>query len=192
MIRAIAALVLTVLLAGSSTAAAAQAVHDDAAVPLSDAELSGLRGGWLTAAGVAFNFGVVMRTFVEDRLTLETRLTWTPDGPVTERWSDPQHGVALGDVIDSLAAEGVNLDGLARLDGLVLDGDGGATVVLHALGEGAIQNLVLNTADNRSIRQDTQIDLAIQDLPGLQRTISVQRLGGEIGREIGALTAAGR
>lgn len=191
MIRAVAALVLTVLLAASPTAGAAQTAQDDAA-PLSDAELSGLRGGWLTAAGVTFNFGVVMRTFVEDRLALETRLTWTPDGPVTERWSDPQHGVALGDAIDSLAAEGVNLDGLARLDGLVLDGDGGATVVLHALGEGAIQNLVLNTADNRSIRQDTQIDLAIQDLPGLQRTISVQRLGGEIGREIGALTAAGR
>lgn len=191
MIRAVAALVLTVLFAASPTAGAAQTAQDDAA-PLSDAELSGLRGGWLTAAGVTFNFGVVMRTFVEDRLALETRLTWTPDGPVTERWSDPQHGVALGDAIDSLAAEGVNLDGLARLDGLVLDGDGGATVVLHALGEGAIQNLVLNTADNRSIRQDTQIDLAIQDLPGLQRTISVQRLGGEIGREIGALTAAGR
>lgn len=177
----------------AGTFAGAAAAQDDASldalVPLPDAELAELRGGWITAGGMSFDFGVVLRTFVEDQLAMETRLTWTPSGPATERWRDPAQGVDLAEAMDDLAEQGMDLSSLAGVDGLVLEGDGGQTVVLHAIGEGAIQNLVLNTASNRDIRQDTQINLAVDDLPGLQREVSFQRLGGEIGREIGALTA---
>lgn len=174
---------------GAAPVAAQQADHDgfDATfAPMPDAELADLRGGWITAGGLSFDFGVVMRTFVQGQLALETRLTWTPTGPVTERWRDPSQGVDVAQVMDDLTGQGMDLSSLAGVDGLVLDGDGGQTVVLHSIGEGAIQNLVLNTASNRDIRQDMQVNLAIDDLPGLQREVSFQRLGGEIGREIGA------
>lgn len=187
--RTLTAWIMAGVLSAAATAASAQDSLADDFVPLPDAELADLRGGWVTAGGLSFDFGLVMRTFVEDRLALETRLTWTPQGPVTERWADADGAMDLTGALDELAAEGLDLSSLAGVEGLVLDGDGGRTVVLHAIGEGAIQNLVLNTASNRDIRQDLQINLAVEDLPGLQREVSFQRLGGEIGREIGALTA---
>lgn len=48
---------------------------------VSNAELSGLRGGFFTAGGVQFDFGASIRTMVNGQLALQTNLTWTPQGP---------------------------------------------------------------------------------------------------------------
>jgi sporulation related protein len=48
---------------------------------VSNAELSGMRGGFFTAAGAQFDFGASIRTMVNGQLALQTNLTWTPQGP---------------------------------------------------------------------------------------------------------------
>ena len=48
---------------------------------ISNAELSGMRGGFFTAAGAQFDFGASIKTMVNGQLALQTNLTWTPQGP---------------------------------------------------------------------------------------------------------------
>ena len=48
---------------------------------VSNDELSGMRGGFFTAAGAQFDFGASIRTMVNGQLALQTNLTWTPQGP---------------------------------------------------------------------------------------------------------------
>jgi hypothetical protein len=48
---------------------------------VSNDELSGMRGGFFTAAGAQFDFGASIKTMVNGQLALQTNLTWTPQGP---------------------------------------------------------------------------------------------------------------
>ena len=86
--------------------------------PLSDDELSGLRGGFITTNGFTFGFGVVIRSYVDNRLALQTRMTWTPTGPVTEQIRGDVPGVTdLASALTSLLNSGIDLRGLAGTTG---------------------------------------------------------------------------
>ena len=65
------------------------------------------------------------------------------------------------------------------MPGLYLPGENGGTVVLHDLGDGRIGSVVLNTADNRNIRQETVINLDIPQLQNLQQDYAGQKLPDE-------------
>lgn len=171
------------LLAAAPAAAAAQSRE-----PMSDAELDDARGGYLVANGVTFGFGLVMRSYVDDQLALQTRLTWTETGPVTERTS-AAGSVALSDAIDGLLASGIDLRGLTGADGVVVAGDGGTTTLVHNIAPGQLQNLILNSASNRSLRQEIEVSLTLPDLAAMQRGFSLQQFTGRIGGEMGLATA---
>ncbi|MGH6998664.1 MAG: hypothetical protein ACREEO_10725, partial [Phenylobacterium sp.] len=66
-------------------------------------------------------------------------------------------------------------EGAAQLPGVALAGDGGSTVVLHELSAARISNIVVNTASNRDIRQEVQIDLAIPELTQFQQAAVQER-----------------
>jgi hypothetical protein len=51
-----------------------------AQTPLTDEELAQARGGFITAQGVTFDFGAVVRTFDDGKLALQTQVVWTADG----------------------------------------------------------------------------------------------------------------
>ena len=51
-----------------------------ASLRVSNDELSGMRGGFFTAAGAQFDFGASIKTMVNGQLALQTNLTWTPQG----------------------------------------------------------------------------------------------------------------
>lgn len=45
-----------------------------AATPLADEEMADMRGGYISAAGIAFDFAADMKTFVDGELALQTSL----------------------------------------------------------------------------------------------------------------------
>lgn len=154
----------------------------EAPIPLSDAELADMRGGFLTAGGVVFDFGAIVRTYVNGALALETRLTWTPSGPVTEQTTGSLPGwtpIVPGQV------GALDLTGLpAGASGLVLHDEQGATALIHNVMNGQLQNMVLNAADGRDIRQDMQVMLTLPNFEAMQRDYSFDRIGTQISQDL--------
>lgn len=164
------------LIIGASGASAQPAVGGGA--PLSDQELAAERGGLRLPTGMEVGFGASVRTFVDGALVLETKLVWTDLGAVQSR-------------APSLASQGqggqVTLsEGAAQLPGVALAGDGGSTVVLHELSAARISNIVVNTASNRDIRQEVQIDLAIPELTQFQQAAVQERANMRMMEAVGA------
>jgi hypothetical protein len=134
--------------------------------PLTTAELKEQVGGLRTPTGIDFGLGAVVTTYVDGQMALQSHLTWTDQGVV-----ETSNAGAIG---NAAASSGIHIDPSAA--GLFLPGDNGGTVILHDLGDGTIGSVVLNTADNRNIRQETVINLDIPQLQQLQQDYSQQRL----------------
>ena len=163
----------------------------DNLTPMSDEDLGGMRGGFLTAGGVSFDFGAVVRTYVNGQLALETRLTWTPTGPVTEQVTGSLPGWTP---LTPGQMGGLDLSGLSPgSSGLVLTDANGTTALVHNVLNGQLQNLVVNAADNRDIRQDMQVMLTLPDFDVMQQDFSVGQLGSQIFHDVdwGGIRAAG-
>ncbi len=135
------------------------------ATPLSIEELREQVGGLRTPTGIEFGFGAIITTYVDGQQTLQSHLTWTDQGAVQ---------TTDGGSLTGAAAAGIHIDG--TVPGLYLPGENGGTVVLHDLGDGRIGSVVLNTADNRDIRQETVINLDIPQLQTLQQDYANQKL----------------
>lgn len=163
--------------------------------PLPPEVLAELRGGFLSAGGVRFDFGVVVRSYVNNELALETRLRWTDGGPVNESVRHPVAGVTdLSSALADLAGAGLDLSGLSASGGVaVVDGDG-VSALVHGVGDGRLQNLVFNAADGRALRQETAVTLTLPDLPGLQAAATIDGLRAAVGADLlqAQLGAVGR
>lgn len=159
-------------LAAIWSGAPVQAADDFTAGQVMDrGELEEVRGGILTPTGLEIGFGAVVRTFVDGSLVLQTRLTWSDTGPV----ETIEYGSPLPDISAAAAAGGVKIEGPA-LPGLVINGDGGVTAIAHSIGADHIGNLVINNANNRDIRQSTDITLQIPALAQMQADVAMQAL----------------
>lgn len=145
---------------------------------LTESELAEIRGGYYTAGGLTFDFGAQVRTFVDGQLALSTSLTWTPGGLQSASTAgganQPLAGTQLASVLAALGYGSTTPAGA----GVVVGSQGsGATVVLQQLDASHIANVVLNTADGRSIRQDTTLTLSLPQLPNLQQSQVMLNLG---------------
>jgi hypothetical protein len=133
------------------------------APPLDEAALAGQRGGLATPMGIDVGFGASVRTYLDGSLALETRLTWTEQGVQTER------------VFETDQAKAASAGGRAPTANPVLIAPGAS--VLHDLTENRIASVVLNTGNDRTIRQETDVTLTLPQLPDLQQRIASERLG---------------
>jgi hypothetical protein len=136
--------------------------------PLADEELADLRGGLLFAGGIAFEFGATVRTTIDGQPALETRLTWTPDGVVVEDLS-----ALAGGPIPEFGGFGLNITDAT-----------GTTLVGHRLLDGELQGFIINTGDNRDIRQEMDITLTLPGFDIVQRDMLTDRLGFRIGLDV--------
>ena len=134
-------------------------------------ELEDVRGGLQTPNGLDIGFGAVVRTFVDGSLVLQTRLTWTETGPV----ETIEYGATIPDITTAAAAGGVFLNG-PGLEGVVVNGDGGVTAIAHSVTSDHITHLVINNANNRDIRQSTDITLDIPAFSQMQQDIARQAI----------------
>lgn len=152
---------------------------------MSDDELSEARGGFMTAGGLTFGFGVVVRSYINDQLALQTQLTWTPTGPETLQTHHAVPGVTdLAAAMENLVAGGIDLRGLSNTGGVAVIDSDGATAVLHNITTSQLQNLIINNADNRNIRQDMELNLVLPDLATIQSNSRFQSYGAQIVRDM--------
>jgi hypothetical protein len=167
-------LMIVAALTAASGAASAQVGER-----LDEAALAGERGGIKTDMGLEIGFGATVSTFIDGKLALQSKLTWTPTGPATEQ--------SAGGPLP----QGVTV---APWTGSPLTVSDGATVIMHALSGSTLGSIVANAADNRNIRQTTDITLALPQLPKLQQQMAQARTASQLQTSLGdALIArAGR
>lgn len=135
-----------------------------------DAELDELRGGYLVAADLAFQFGAVMRTYENGALSLQTQFVWAPDGQQVTR--------LFGDGVTELSD--ADLGGIA---GGVFVTPGGA-LMTHDHSAGQFMNLLINTENNRDFRQDLAITLVLPGFEATQSDLGRQLMGLRLADEI--------
>jgi hypothetical protein len=141
---------------------------------LTDEELDGQRGGLRTPLGFDLGFGASVKTFVDGTLALETRINWTESGLQSEQVVN-----ALGSITGAPIRIGT-------LNGGALESvPGGATTVIHDLSMDRIASLIVNTADNRSIRQETDVTLVLPQLADLQQRVAANRLSSALSSNLG-------
>jgi hypothetical protein len=160
---------ITALLAVLLAPAAASALtieeaylSDQEVGPLAIDDLDAQRGGFMTPLGFEVGFGAVLTATVDNAIVMQTQIHWTDNGIETTGASPVDTAAATAGGIDL----GPNAD---QLTGIVVPGDptkgGGATAILSSLQTSGIANLILNTANGRTVTTNTQITL---DLPAQQ------------------------
>jgi FAD/FMN-containing dehydrogenase len=85
-------------------------------------------------------------------------------------------GMLTPNLTAAAAAGGINLQGGPTVQGLVIGGDGGITAVVHGVSGQHLTNLVINNANNRDIRQSTDITLDIPNFAQMQQDIAAQNV----------------
>lgn len=166
---------------GTATSAGAQSTP-----AISNADLDELRGGFITANGITFGFGAVARTYIGGELALESRLTWSGTGALSERrFGNVPGAVDLATALDAARAGGLDLDGFSGAEGLLLSDANGSTALIQTL-QGGMRNLIINNADSRDLRQELEVTLTIPDLDAMQSSYGVERLGSQISQDINA------
>jgi hypothetical protein len=165
---------LALLTAAVAASASAQTVPDP--------ELDQIRGGYLVAGELAFEFGAVVRTYENGALALQSTVTWTDAGPVVNQLSGP--GAAVTPVTSS---------DLAALAGSGAVTTAGGATVMHRLTEGQISSILMNTASGQDLRQHTDVTLVLPGFAATQadmiRNLSGVRIADDVA--VGAIRATG-
>lgn len=153
-----------------------------AAQRLTDAELNEMRGGF-SIDGVEISLGVVLRTVVDGRVALETRMTLDANGSQVQRLAG-----AGTTPFTAANATRIRVDLAPGADGVLLNN--GATAVLHQIEPGRLGSFVLNTADGQNVRQETSVTLTIPALAQLQTGWNNDLTGFRLGSDVQAAQAA--
>lgn len=150
---------------------------------LSLEEMEDTRGGLMTPWGQDISFGAVVKTYVDGQLALQSQLTWTPEGAVRTY----EAGALTPDLASAAAAFGLKVD--PNSQGLLAPGENGATVVLHDLGADRVAGMILNNADNRTVRQSTEVTLNIPGLEAAQRYMASSAMDSRLQSALGQALA---
>lgn len=173
MMRALRPLLLaTALFTASATAHAAE-WGDDVEV-MADAEMDGLRGGF-EINGIEIGFGAVITSYMNGAPVLTTQLTWTDAGAIVE-----QTMANVGQRLEDLTPEqreALGVNGLEGAGGIVIDDEAGVTALVHNVAEGALQNIIINSATGRDLKQDIDVTLTLPGFDAIQDSLVLERFG---------------
>ena len=120
----------------------------------------------MTPIGLDIGFAAQVRTYVDGQLALETKLAWTDQGPQIQRSGD----------LAATTAQGLGAGWSAVLPGA----EGGQTQILQDLSQGRIASVIVNSASNRDIRQQTDITLTLPQLAQLQQQVAAARFAANL------------
>jgi hypothetical protein len=177
---ALAALVILPLL----PATAEPPIDDDAVFAersIGDDELSEQRGGF-QFAGMEIRLGADIRTFLNNELALHTVITMDENG--YNRVQTVGAGLTLADA-DAIR-NNVLSNGAIRMnvgDSQVFLANEGRTAIIHG-NEGALQNIMVNTANNITATQDVTATLDLQGYDGFASTITSDQLSRSLGDDV--------
>jgi len=172
-------------------------------------ELQTLRGGF-EFAGLKFDFAAQLRTFVDGRLTLETLITYTDSGMLSQHQSTlppatppagtgqpattpttsvTAPGVAesvqlLGPEQDRTAAQlnlpGIDLAGLQDATGILINDRKGAILALHEATRERIISTVVNQASGRDVRQQLDVSVTVENYQQFRDSLRSSILNGRL------------
>jgi hypothetical protein len=177
---ALAALVILPLLP-----ATAEPPMDDEALfaepSIGDEELGEQRGGF-QFAGMEIKLGADIRTFLNNELALHTVITMDENG--YNRVQTVGAGLTLADA-DAIR-NNVLSNGAIRMnvgDSQVFLANEGRTAIIHG-NEGALQNILINTASNITATQDVTATLDLQGYDGFAASVTADQLGRSLGDDV--------
>lgn len=153
--------------------------------PLADQELAEQRGGFRWE-GVDIDLGAEIRTYLNGELALQTNISWTPAGASTSQWVS----AALTPADAAQLQAGILTSGGITMkvgDESVFLANGGQTAILHRT-DGAIQNVLVNRANNVTGRQEVDAVLNLGNFDQFQGRLTDLRLGQAIGDAVGQAT----
>lgn len=169
-----AALLSAAAFAALATPAWADAGWGDGVEVMSDADMSEHRGGF-EIAGLDINFGAVVTTFSNGIPVLTTTLTWTDAGAIVD-----QTVGEIGQSIDDLTPDQITalgLDGLTGAGGVIIEDENGVTALVHNITEGALQNIIINNAAGRDLRQEIDVTLELPGFEAMQGALTTDLFG---------------
>lgn len=142
--------------------------------PISDRELAEMRGGF-SLSDVEIRFGVEIRTYLEGELVLQTNVSW--DGASGSRSEFASSALSSPNAAE-LRAGLVNGGGISMRigDRAVHFANDGRTLLAHRV-DGSLQNVLINTANNVSARQEIDATFDIHNAAAFSHEISVSQLG---------------
>jgi hypothetical protein len=151
----------------------------DRAERIDDAHLADMRGGFILQDGVTIGLGAIVRTTVDGQLALETQLVWQQQGALITQ----QVGATLTPTQGALT----NTVTLPNGTQAFVLGEG-ETAIIHRVTDGSIQNILLNTASGRTIRQDTEVTLTLTGFQPVQLQIIQEQWGRALANDLGLAT----
>lgn len=141
-----------------------------------DSELSDMRGGFrIPGTDIDVNLGAVVTTMMNGAPVLTTNVTWTDAGSIIDQ-TITDVGQSLND-LSPAQLEALGLAGLDGAGGIVISDAEGLTALVHNVAEGALQNIIVNAAAGRDIRQDIDVTLTLPGFEEIQRGLDVETFG---------------
>jgi len=163
------------LFAFSAPAYASDAAWGDGVEVLQDSEMQGLRGGFGIPGIPNINFSIIITTLMNGTPVVTTRLTVDETGAMLQH-TVGEVGQNIADLSpDALAAFG--LTGLKGATGVVIDDDSGVTALVHNITDGSLQNIIVNTANNRDLAQNIDITLDLPSFAAVQNSFAGEIVG---------------
>jgi len=138
---------------------------DPAATPLADDQLQAYRAGFSLLDAQDLNFSASVRSYLDGALVLESRLAWSNASPAQQE-AQTRSGALPPEILASLSAQGIDLPTLTEGASVFISPDG-QTLFLHHADGGQLSNILLNTGDGHTLRQEINVNL---DLPGFEAT----------------------
>lgn len=156
---------------------------------MDDAEMAELRGGIRVTENLDIGFGAVITTYANGAPVLQTELNWTDTGALVEQ----TYG-ALGTRIDSLPAAArsiLGIEGMESGGGVVIADADGLTALMHNITDGALQNIIVNDANGRNLRQEIDVTLTLPNFEAMQGLFNLQRVGLRLDADVMSLSQIG-
>jgi hypothetical protein len=162
---------------------------------LTSEQLGDQRAGLQLPNGLTLDIAAVVRSSLNGALALETHFAWTERGvAVTNAYVSPQaSSVAPTPASSSADAPPAGTMPAPPSSGqtATFDSPSGQTTFTQAIEEGALRNVVLNTASDQTIAQELNLQITLHDFTALSERIAGAGLAGLLASDIASAAAAG-